>query len=159
MLKPQDHNPVYFSNWHELRSQLFLVTGILRHQINQLLEPFDLTHQQFNALRIIRSHGSLETDKAFSTYHLRKMMMDNNSDTSRLVDRLIQKGLVHKGKCGTDARKVNLCISDDGLKILLEIDSHMQEFDDLLADLMSLPEAKIMTELLGRISTKITEKI
>ena len=55
----------------------------------------DITPQQFNILRILRgSHP-----QPLSTLQIRERMLDKMSDTSRIVDRLIAKGLVKKGTC------------------------------------------------------------
>ena len=49
-------------------------------------------------------------------------MLDKMSDTSRIVDRLVLKGLVKKNICPTDKRLVDVTITDKGKKLLEKID-------------------------------------
>jgi DNA-binding MarR family transcriptional regulator len=57
-----------------------------------IFDAAGITSQQFNILRILR--GSFP--KPISTLQLRERMLEKMSDTSRIVDRLIAKGLVKK---------------------------------------------------------------
>src|SRR5690606_9214646 len=72
-------NLIYTFNWLTERSRALFATE-------------DITPQQFNILRILRgSHPN-----PLSTLQIRDRMLDKMSDTSRIVDRLIVKGLVKK---------------------------------------------------------------
>jgi MarR family transcriptional regulator, 2-MHQ and catechol-resistance regulon repressor len=77
---------------------LLLTYGWMIEKIKDFLSKEDITHQQFNILRILR--GSLP--KPLSTLQIRERMLDKMSDTSRIVDRLVVKGLVKKTICTTD---------------------------------------------------------
>jgi len=71
-------------------------------------EPFDITQQQFNILRIFTwCRGSL-----YSTLQIRQRMLDKMSDTSRIVDRLVKKGMVKKSICREDRRLVDVLLTD-----------------------------------------------
>ena len=60
-------------------------------QLKQIFDKEDLTMQQFNILRILRG-----SEKPITTLQIRERMLDKMSDTSRIVDRLIIKGLAKK---------------------------------------------------------------
>jgi DNA-binding MarR family transcriptional regulator len=45
-------------------------------------------------------------------------MLDKMSDASRIVDRLVSKGLVTRTVCESDRRAVDILISDKGLALL-----------------------------------------
>ena len=134
------------NEWHKLRANLLAVASWLRMEMNEVLEPFDLTQQQFNVLRILR--GAYPTP--ISTADIRERMLDKNSDASRLVDRLCTKGLVDKKTCIEDKRLVNVLISENGQALLKEIDEKMNELDKIL-QVISLDEAKILNEILDKI--------
>src|SRR6266480_1588873 len=104
-------NIIYTYNW---------MTG----QLKQVFEKAGLTMQQFNILRILR--GSL---MPLSTLQIRERMLDKMSDTSRIVDRLIVKGLVKKVICKTDKRLVDVYITNKGKKILSKIDLQQDEME------------------------------
>ena len=72
------------------------------------------------------------------------------SDTSRIVDRLISKGLVKKVTCKTDRRLVDVIITDKGKKLLERLDEKQNEIDGVLGNL-SEKDANILSDLLDQI--------
>lgn len=134
------------NEWHKLRANLLYVGSWLRAEVNEVLEPFDLTQQQFNVLRILR--GSYPTP--ISTAEIRERMLDKSSDASRLVDRLCAKGWVNKKVCEKDKRLVNVLISEEGQALLKEIDKKMNDLDKIL-QVISIEEAKMLNEILDKL--------
>ena len=55
-----------------------------------VFKDFNLTNQQYNVLRILRG----QKGKPANLSTLQERMIDRNSNTTRLVDKLIQKKLV-----------------------------------------------------------------
>jgi DNA-binding MarR family transcriptional regulator len=72
------------------------------------------------------------------------------SDTSRIVDRLVAKGLVKKCMCKKDRRLVDVTISDKGKRILERLDAQEDEMDRILGNL-SKKEAVLLSDLLDKI--------
>lgn len=138
----------YQNDWHHLRTNLLHVSGWLRFEINQLLEPFGITQPQFNILRILRGQGGT----AISTQEIRERMIDSKmSDTSRLVDRLAAKSLVLKSVAKADKRLVDVVISAEGLQVLRQIDANMSKLDALL-QVVTPEEAQLLNRLLDKIA-------
>ncbi len=117
----------------------------MTERLKAILSKSDLTMQQFNILRILR--GSTEP---LSTLEIRERMLDRMSDTSRIVDRLVLKGLAKKVVCKEDKRLVDITISDKGRKVLEENDKHSKEMEALLGTL-SETEARNLNRLLDKI--------
>jgi DNA-binding MarR family transcriptional regulator len=140
----------YQNEFHRLRVNLLYMGNWIRVEANKLLEEFELTQQQFNALRILRGQVGVERDTSFSTQDLRELLLDKMSDTSRLVDRLVKKEVIHKKPCDHDARRVHLTITAKGLALLTEIDSHMHRLDKIV-NTLSESEAQQVNELLDKI--------
>ncbi len=111
-----------------------------------IFESEDITPQQFNILRILR--GSFPDP--LSTLQIRERMLEKMSDTSRIVDRLIAKGLVKKLTCKNDRRLVDVVISDKGKKLLERLDARQDEIDGVLGKL-SEKDANILSDLLDKI--------
>lgn len=111
----------------------------------QFFEKGDITPQQFNILRILRGAGG-----PLSTLQIRQRMLDKMSDTSRIVDRLVKKGLVKKVTCKTDRRLVDVTITEKGLKLLELLDQHTDEMDHILGNI-SEEEAKMLNHLFDKI--------
>ena len=74
-------------------------------------------------------------------------MIVGNSDTSRLLDRLIEKELAWKRPCPHDGRLIQAFISDKGQALLNEIDDNIGELDGVM-DNLNEKEARVLNELL-----------
>ncbi|MEP7374427.1 MAG: MarR family transcriptional regulator [Chitinophagaceae bacterium] len=125
---------------------LLYTYGWIMERTKELFASEDITPQQFNILRILR--GSYP--KPLSTLQIRERMIDKMSDTSRIVDRLITKGLVKKGTCKADRRLVDVMITDKGKKMLERLDKRQDELDNII-DNLSEKEAAVLNELLDKI--------
>lgn len=122
---------------------MLYTTNWLSHHYDAFFKGKDLTTQQFNVLRILRGqHPSPCTLKL-----VKERMLDRMSDASRIIDKLVAKGLVIRNQCPGDRRSVNLLISDKGLALLKELDF----IDDATKEIFKhLPRPKIeqLNELL-----------
>jgi MarR family transcriptional regulator, 2-MHQ and catechol-resistance regulon repressor len=118
----------------------------MREKTKAIFEAEDVTSQQFNILRILR--GSFP--QPLSTLQIRERMLEKMSDTSRIVDRLIAKGLVKKLTCKNDRRLVDVVITDKGKKLLERLDLRQDEIDGVLRNL-SEKDANILSDLLDKI--------
>jgi len=118
----------------------------LEEKIKIFLSPEDLTHQQFNVLRILRgSHP-----EPLSIVQIRERMIDRMSDISRIVDRLIKKKLVEKKVCPQDKRVVDIKITTEGLLKLENLDVREHELHELIMPLSS-EKASMLSGLLDEL--------
>ena len=125
-------NLIYTYNW-------------MNEKMKKVFDKELITGQQYNILRILRGAG-----KPISTLQIRERMLDKMSDTSRIVDRLVLKGLAKKNICKNDKRLVDVSISTEGKKILSTIDQYEKDMDAILGNL-SDAEAKNLNKLLDKI--------
>jgi len=125
---------------------LIYTLGWMRDKTKTIFEAEDITSQQFNILRILR--GSFP--QPLSTLQIRERMLEKMSDTSRIVDRLIAKGLVKKLTCKSDRRLVDVIITDKGKKLLERLDLRQDEIDAVLQNI-SEKEANMLSDLLDKI--------
>jgi len=141
----KDIQQSHFRNdYQKAAINLIFSAGWLQEKIRNFLEPFDLTPQQFNILRILRGHQC-----PLSTLQIRDRMLDKMSDTSRMVDRLIKKGFVEKKTCPSDKRLVDVTISEKGLQLLEEIDRQEDAMDKFMGNL-NLADAGSLSNLLDK---------
>ncbi len=125
---------------------LLFTYGWSIERIKQLVTCEGITHQQYNILRILR--GSLP--KPLSTLQIRERMLDKMSDTSRIVDRLVVKGLAKKTLCKKDRRLVDVTITEKGKKLLEKLDGRQPEMDNIFGNL-NVNEAAHLNALLNKI--------
>jgi len=143
----QDIKQPKFKNEHQRAMVNLLYTyGWSIERIKQFVTCEGITHQQYNILRILRgSHP-----KPLSTLQIRERMIDKMSDTSRIVDRLIVKGLAKKTLCKEDKRLVDVNITEKGKKLVEKLDARQQEMDNIFGNL-SEKEAALLNSLLNKI--------
>ncbi len=120
----------------------------LTEKLKNIFERDDITLQQYNILRILRGAG-----QPLSTLQIRQRMLDKMSDTSRIVDRLLVKGLVKKKVSDTDKRLVDVSITIKGASLLKKMDAYEDEMDNILAGL-NKEETKTLNTLLDKIREK-----
>ena len=140
------HQAKFRNEYQKAAINILYTYGWLMERTKELFASEDITPQQFNILRILR--GSYP--QPLSTLQIRERMLDKMSDTSRIVDRLIAKGLVKKGTCKSDRRLVDITITDKGKKLLEKLDVRQDELDGIIGNL-SEKEAIVLSGLLDKI--------
>jgi MarR family 2-MHQ and catechol resistance regulon transcriptional repressor len=124
---------------------LLFTYGWVMEQIKTFLAREDITHQQFNILRILRGAG-----KPLSTLQIRERMLDKMSDTSRIVDRLVAKELVKKSTCSKDKRLVDVVITDRGQTLLRRLDQESEDMQHIM-DNLTETDAVHLSNLLDKV--------
>ena len=126
-------NVVYSGNW--------VVTSM-----NEILKPFDITEPQFNVLRILRGqHG-----KSMNLYEIQSRMVQKMSNVSRLIDKLLEKGLVSRSECPANRRRVDIIITDKGHEMLAKVDPLFLSLSDKIAQNLTAQEAGQLATLLDK---------
>ena len=73
------------------------------------------------------------------------------SNTTRLVDKLISKGLVERITCEKNRRKVDISITSEGLNFLIKLDSVIDEVEPKITQNLNKSEMEELTELLHKL--------
>lgn len=97
---------------------LFYTANWVKDDLLLRLKPFELSLEQFNVLRILRG----QKGKAINLQDIQERMISKMSNTTRLVDKLIKKKFVKRTICKSNRRKVEILITDLGLKTLQILD-------------------------------------
>jgi DNA-binding MarR family transcriptional regulator len=125
---------------------LLFTAGWIEGKQRSALESFGITWQQFNILRILRGAGSTMTLKDISS-----RMIDKNSNTSRLIDKLVEKDFVQRVICSHDRRCANIDITKQGLDIIRESSIKLEKvIEDIWGDI-SDNEAGLINDCLDRV--------
>lgn len=135
----------FSSDWQRASINIVYTANWLSLILEKRAAKKQITLQQFNVLRILR--GQLPNPSTNNL--LKSRMITNTPDISRLVDRIVAKGLVSRCKNKEDKRAVDLFITDKGLALLEEIEDDMM-LNDLLPQNLSEQEAFQLSELLDK---------
>lgn len=133
-------------NYHKAVINITYTYGWLSNSFRCRFEKHNLTQQQFNVLRILR--GQYPNPATINM--IKERMLDKMSDASRIVDRLIQKGLVSRCTNNKDRRAVDIQISQAGLEVLSKMDEEFKT-RDLLKNNLTEEEAGKLSDLLDKL--------
>jgi len=123
-----------------------LVNNKIFEMYHTVLKPFEISVQQFNVLRILR--GQKGEPANLSTINER--MITKMSNTTRLVDKLIAKGYVHRCVCESNRRKVDIAITKMGLSALEKMDQVMTDVAKSLVGNLNKKELEQLNNLLDK---------
>lgn len=127
------------SEYQKLAINLIFTGNWINSKNAELLKPYKLTSQQYNLLRILRG----QYPNPVTVNLLIERMLDKMSNASRIVDRLVKKNLVLRKSCPEDRRRVDIVITDKGMKLLDKIDLDEDKWEKRFENLT----AKEATEL------------
>lgn len=130
-------NIIYTSNWMNFEQQ-------------GLLKPYDLSSQQYNVLRILRG----QYPNPITVNGIIERMLDKMSNASRLVDKLLLKGLVSRCDNANDRRACDIRITDKGNEVLEMIDSQQNDWEMALKKITE-EEAETLSKLLDKLRGSI----
>jgi DNA-binding MarR family transcriptional regulator len=117
---------------------LLRTADVIRRFLARVLEPFEVTPQQYNVLRILRGAGC----PGLPTLTIGERMLEEAPGVTRLIDRLEAKGLVHRERSPQDRRQVLCWLTPEGKTLVERIDVPMGAADDAALGMLA-PEDQI----------------
>ena len=78
------------------------------------LKIFDLTHEQYNVLRILKG----KHPEKMCVKDIASRMIEKNSNVPRIIDRLENKNLIMRGQGEVDGRQTVMSLTENGIKVL-----------------------------------------
>lgn len=125
LLKTNDRLP----ETRKLVINLIVTANHVSEKLAEALKPFEITNQQFNVLRILRG----QKGKPANLSTIQERMVNKMSNTTRLVDKLLDKGLCERIVCPSNRRKIEIRITPKGLQLLEEIDPEIDKVENEFA--------------------------
>ena len=131
---------------HKAVVNIMFTDGWLSNHLRDVFKNHNLTPQQYNVLRILRG----KYPESLNPSNIKAVMLDKNPDLTRLCDRLLKRNLIDRCIDDGNRRKMNIRITEDGLKMLNLIDPIMIEFNEKVATITE-EEAVILSNLLDKL--------
>jgi DNA-binding MarR family transcriptional regulator len=125
---------------------IMFTQNIISDKFNEILKPYDLSSEQYNVLRILRG----QKGNPANMFVIQERMIAKNSNTTRLIDKLLLKDFVTREVCPDNRRKIEVLITEKGLAILTEIDPKVSEHEQLFAANLSKTELEQLNVLLEK---------
>ena len=125
---------------------LLRTAHLLRRRVDAIVAAADLTHQQYNVLRILRGAGA-----PLPTMEISDRMIETACGITRLLATLEQKGLIRREQWAGDRRQVLCQITPAGLRVLDRLAPPMNELDDALTAGLTQAQFDSLLDILGQI--------
>jgi len=103
---------------------------------------------QIEAWRIMEA---LDGDRRLTMGELARIVLINPPTLSKLVDRMVSDGLVHRQVSLADQRQINLLLTDLGRKRMMQVREVVNKEDSELAVQLGPENARILVEILQTI--------
>lgn len=125
---------------------LMRTAHLLRRRLDALVEKEEITHQQYNVLRILRgARGPLPT------MEIADRMIEPACGITRLISALETRGYVRREQWGGDRRQVLCQITAPGLRVLEKLDDPLEAFVQTIGAPLAPEEIDTLLGLLGRL--------
>lgn len=133
------------------RQEAFLAilrsADVLRRGAGALLEPFGVTPQQYNVLRILRGAGP----EGLPVLAIGVRLIEQTPGMTRLLQRLEAKGWVERRRNTSDRRQVDCHLAPAGAELLARIDPVMEEADRRMLGSLSPAQLDTLISLLDEV--------
>jgi DNA-binding MarR family transcriptional regulator len=120
---------------------------LLRRRLSQASAPHGITFQQYNVLRILRGAG----EDGLPTLAIAERMVEQTPGVTRLVDRLVAKGLAARGRAESDGRVVLCRLTAEGRSLLGRLDPEMEAAAEAGVAMLRGKEKTSLLQLLAAI--------
>ncbi|HVS59676.1 MAG TPA: MarR family transcriptional regulator [Gemmatimonadaceae bacterium] len=142
--KPQEN---FRSREQQATLGVLRTADAMKRSLAQVVEPYGITPQQYNVLRILRGAGP----EGLPTLTIGERMIEHTPGVTRLVDRLERKSLVDRKPCVKDRRRVFCRITSEGLDLLKVLDEPVNRWDANAVGALPPPELDSLISLLNRV--------
>ncbi len=120
---------------------------LLKRHFNATVEPFGVTNQQYNVLRILR--GALP--ERLPTMEIAGRMIEKTPGITGLLDRLEEKGLVARERQDDDRRCSRCAITQKGLDLLTAMDGPFGEAEERAFAMLNVTDVTSLVEILDSV--------
>lgn len=120
--------------------------SVINDRFNELLKPYDVSGEQYNVLRILRGQKGKPANMSL----IQERMIAKNSNTTRLIDKLLIKELVTRKVCPENRRKIEVLITPKGLDLLTKLDPEVIQNEEQLSLNLNEDEQTQLIQLLEK---------
>ena len=128
---------------HEALLDLLVAAGFVRERLTRALEDHELSHAQYNVLRILRGAHP----EGYPRCEIGRRMLERAPDVTRLIDRLERRGLVERERSDRDRRLSVTRITRKGLDLVERLKPGIDEASRVFGERLSARDARELSRL------------
>ena len=136
----------------EMAVTLMRTSDVLHHAVESALRPWGVSPEQYNVLRILQGAGP----QGLPTLEIADRMIARAPNVTRLLDKMVEKGLARRERSEDDRRVVRISATPDSPALLREMNAAV---DDLLESRLggiSAKDLKRLTAQLDEVRARLT---
>ena len=116
-------------------------------QVSQVLKPFEITEPQYNVLRVLQAAEG----RPLTVQEILEQMVQRSSNITRIVDKLIDKGLADRKECPSNRRKMDITITAAGKRLLKKLDKEVYKFHEPYSNNLTIKELNTLSKLIQKL--------
>lgn len=127
----------------EAMLNLFVASAHVRRRVETVCQDYDLQFSHHNVLRILRGVHP----EGHPRCEVSERMLDPSPDVTRLIDKLVDRGLVSRARSEEDRRMMIHTITEEGLALLDEMDPRIREVQDWFEERVSSRDLRHLSRI------------
>ena len=132
---------------HEALLNLILASNHMRGRMDEVFNGAGLTQPQYNVLRILNGAHP----EGYPRGEIARRVLDRAPDLTRMLDRLVKRGLVQRSRSGDDGRQSIARITAKGRELLTGMHGRVRSVQRELSKRLSLREAAELSRLCEKV--------
>ncbi|MEP5614059.1 MAG: MarR family transcriptional regulator [Cyclobacteriaceae bacterium] len=120
-------------------------------QVSVELKEFDISEPQYNVLRVLKVRGG----DPITVQKIQDKMVQRTSNVTRIIDKLLDKGLVTRKECPANRRKMDIAITKQGEELLVELNKKVIAFHQPMAKNLNMEEAQELARLIKKLKDRV----
>ncbi|CAM1369129.1 MarR family winged helix-turn-helix transcriptional regulator [Tenacibaculum xiamenense] len=127
---------------------LVRTAGWVDIKLKEALKPFGITHVQLNILSLLAKNHPEPMDAK----SIKEKLVVKSPDLTRLLDRLVKKGLIDRRTCPENRRKIDITVTEEGIQTFYDIHCIAKAaVNNYFEDNLSEDDAKELYRILAKI--------
>ena len=132
--------------WQKALLNIMYTGNWLADNFSVISKKYDINDQHYNILRILRGRYPNCTCPG----EIKDVLVNKRGDLTRLLDKLVKKQFVDRNVNSENRRMVDIVITQKGLNLLTEMDSEVDQIENLKSK-VSEEEAKVLNDILDKV--------
>jgi MarR family transcriptional regulator, organic hydroperoxide resistance regulator len=127
----------------------------IHKRYSEVMEPFGITFQQYNVLKIVRVAGT----NGIPTTDIADSMIESSPGLTRLIDCLETKNLVERVRSNQDRRVVTCHVTKAGATLLEKMEASVKKAEGSLMKTMTSEQLTTLKTLLSEVRESFGGKL
>jgi DNA-binding MarR family transcriptional regulator len=136
----------------ELAVTLLRTSDVLHHAVESALRPWGVSPEQYNVMRILQGAGP----EGLPTLEIADRMIARAPNVTRLIDKMVDKGLARRERSQGDRRVVRISATAESSRLLADLNEAVDALLDARLGGLRVRDLKSLTAQLDEVRARLT---